>query len=72
VEAHGTLASRTPDCCADPAPLSIKIFPNTQPQLTGEKTKLEPRPGEQRSRPESELSGERDSIGTAENLDRGG
>jgi len=38
-------------------------------------TKAEPRPGEQRSgapAPKGELSGERDSIGTAEALDQGG
>jgi hypothetical protein len=37
--------------------------------------KTEPRPGEQRScapAPKGELSGERDSIGTAEALDQGG
>ena len=38
-------------------------------------TKAEPRPGEQRSgapAPKGELSGERDSFGTAEALDQGG
>jgi hypothetical protein len=38
-------------------------------------TKAEPRPGEQRSgapAPKGELSGERDSIGTAEAMDQGG
>jgi len=52
-----------------------EIFPKTQPQLTEEKTKLEPRPGEQRSgapAPKGELSGERDSIDTAEALDQDG
>jgi hypothetical protein len=38
-------------------------------------TKAEPRPGEQRSgapAPKGELSGERDSFGTAEAMDQGG
>jgi hypothetical protein len=38
-------------------------------------TRAEPRPGEQRSgapAPKGELSGERDSLGTAEALDQGG
>jgi hypothetical protein len=38
-------------------------------------TKAEPRPNEQRSAapaPKGELSGERDSIGTAEAIDQGG